>query len=109
MPALASVWISLASLAIAAAMVVYRPAFTDLAVALALYFGSPGGLCLAGMVLWSHRQEDARAPGIESQRLQAKVAIVLSLFAAAIVYLLIIFSHKIDAIEAANSPIYNPS
>ena len=98
MLALASVWIGLAVFALSVAMVVYRPVFTDLTVTLVLYFGSPGSLCLAGLVLWAYRKEDRADPGTSAQRKQARVAIFLAIAAAAIVYLLVIFSHKLEPI-----------
>lgn len=103
MLALLSVWISLATLLIALTMVVYRPAFHDVPVALVLWFGAPGAMCLAGLVLWAHRKDDRSDPGLNAQRTQAKVAIGLSLAAAALVYLLIIFSTKIDRAATAGS------
>jgi hypothetical protein len=99
MLALASVWIALASLLLAAAMAVYRPAMTDVTVLLVLYFGSPGALCLAGLTLWAHRKDTSTDPGLAARCLQAKVAIAMALAAAAIVYLLIIFSRKLVPIE----------
>ena len=42
---------------LAAGMLVYRPLMTDLTILLVLYFGSPGALCLAILVLWVHRGE----------------------------------------------------
>ncbi len=99
MPALASAWIGLASLLLAAIMALYRPAMTDLTVTLVLYFGSPGAMCFAGLVLWAYRKEDALDPGIAAQRAQARVAIVLALVAALIVYLLVIFAEPIPRIE----------
>lgn len=98
MLALASIWIGLLSLLIAVAMAIYRPVFTDLTVTLVLYFGSPGSLCFSGLVLWAHRKEDGRLPGIRDQRLQAKIAIGLALLAAVIVYLLIFYSEKLSPI-----------
>jgi hypothetical protein len=100
MPALASVWLGLTAFLLAIAMLAYRPALTDLTVLLVLYFGSPGALCFAGLVLWAHRKQDAAHRAIAGQRLQAKVAILLALLAAVIVYLLIIFAEKIESIEA---------
>jgi peptidoglycan biosynthesis protein MviN/MurJ (putative lipid II flippase) len=97
--ALASVWIGLAALVLAATMVLYRPAFTDWTVPMVLYFGSPGAMCLAGLVLWAYRKEDPTDPGLSAQRLQAKIAIAFALIAAAIVYLLFIFSEKLARIE----------
>jgi len=96
MLALMSAWIALASLLIAVAMLLYRPAFTDVNVTLVLYFGAPGALCLAGLTLWAHRKEDASDSGLSARRMQAKTAIGLALLAAAIVYALIIFSRKLD-------------
>ncbi len=95
MLALLSVWIGLASLAIAAAMFGHRALFSDIGVTLVLYLGSPGALCLAGLVLWAYRKEGSSDPGVSAQRLQAKVAIVLALIASAIVYALFIASDKI--------------
>ena len=99
MLAFASVWIALASLLLAIAMVVYRPAFTDLYVTAVLYFGAPGAMCLAGMLLWAYRKEDDPDPGLVSQRLQAKVAIGLSIVASAIVYVLVMFAEQRPRIE----------
>ena len=107
MLALVSVWIGLAALAVSAAMVVYRPAFTDLTVTLVLYFGSPGSLCLAGLVLWAYRKEDRADPGVAAQRKQAWVAIGLALVAAAIVYLLVIYSHKLEPLDRPASMAYH--
>ena len=98
MLALMSVWISLAALAVAATMVVYRPAFADWTVTLVLYFGSPGAMCFAGLILWAYRKEDSTDAGVAAQRLQAKVAIAIALLAAAIVYLLIIYAEKVEPI-----------
>jgi thiamine biosynthesis protein ThiS len=108
MLALASVWFGLATLVLAGAMLLYRPAFTDVTVALVLYFGSPGALCFAGLVLWAHRKDRSLDAGLAGQRLQAKVAVALALLAAAVVYLLIIRSEKLDPIERQASAVYNP-
>lgn len=107
MLALTSVWIGLAAFALSVAMVVYRPVFTDLTVTLVLYFGSPGSLCLAGLVLWAYRKEDRADPGVSAQRKQARVAIFLAIAAAAIVYLLVIFSHKLEPVAGRSSFAYN--
>jgi len=107
MLALSSVWIGLASLTLSVAMVVYRPAFTDLTVTLVLYFGSPGSMCLAGLVLWAYRKEDRADPGISAQSKQARVAIGLAITAAAIVYLLVIFSQKLEPLEDRPSIAYH--
>ncbi len=96
MLALLSVWIGLLSLLLALTMVVYRPAFTDVTVVLVLYFGVPGGLCLAGLTLWAHRKEKTPDSGLSAQRIQTKVAIALGLAAAALVYALIIFAHCVE-------------
>jgi len=95
MLALASVWIGLSSLILATAMLVYRPAMTDWAVTLVLYFGSPGALCLGILVLWAHRGDASTDPGLHGQRLQAKIAILLAILAAGMVYALIIGSQKL--------------
>lgn len=92
MLALLSVWISLATLLLAATMVVYRPAFNDVTVPLVVMFGAPGALCLAGIVLWHYRRDTSGEPALAVQRLQAKVAIGLALLASAIVYALVIFA-----------------
>jgi hypothetical protein len=100
MIALASVWLALAVFLLASTMLVYRPAFTDISVVLVLWLGAPGALCLAGLVLWAHRKETSADPGLRARKLQAKIAIGLSLTAAAIVYALIIFSEKLVPIES---------
>jgi|GEM_PF-1971937 len=107
MLAFAAVWFALASLLIAIAMVVYRPVFTDLSVVLVLFFGSPGALCFALLTLWAFRKEDTGDSGLQARRLQCKVAVVMALAAAAIVYMLVIFSTKIDTIEQEKTAIYN--
>ncbi len=96
MLALFSVWLGLASFGLAAFMLLYRPAMTDPAILLILYFGVPGALCFAGLTLWANRTDDHPEPGILAQRLQSKVAITFALAAAAIVYALIIGSQKIE-------------
>ncbi len=95
MLALASVWISLATLMLALAMVAYRPAFNDVTVPLVVMFGGPGAMCLAGMVLWSLRKEPAEGEGVAAQRLQSKVAIGLAVIASAIVYVLVIYAQRL--------------
>ena len=97
MLALGSVWIGLAAFLLAAAMLIYRPLFADWPVTLVLFFGSPGALCLAGLVLWAHRKGDASDPSVAAQRLQAKTALILALSAATIVYLLVIHSQKLES------------
>jgi len=96
MLALLSVWIALATLALAGVMVGFRPAFTDVTVVLVLYFGAPGAMCLAGLVLWESRRDTLGDPGVSMRRLQSKVAIALSLIAAAAVYGLIFFSKRLE-------------
>ena len=96
MLALASVWIALVSLVLAVIMAGYRPAMTDLTVTLVLYFGSPGALCFAGLVLWAYRKEALPDPGVASQRTQAHVAIGMAVIAAAIVYLLVMLADPIE-------------
>lgn len=111
MLALMSVWIGLASMALAVAMVVYRPALTDLTIPLVLYFGSPGAMCLAGLVLWAHRRDGPDDAGLAARRTQCKVAITMAIIAAALVYALIIGSEKFEPataqIEASPRSIYN--
>lgn len=99
MLALLSVWIGLISFILALLMVIHRSTFTDLTVVLVLYFGSPGALCLAGLVLWSLRKEGRTDGMVRAQRLQAKIAVGMALAAATLVYLVIIFSQKIDRVE----------
>ena len=88
MAAFVRVWMGMATLGIAMAMLLWRPAFTDLNVWLVLWLGAPGTMCVAGLVLWANRKSDADEPGIGPQRLQCKVAISLALVATAIVYAL---------------------
>ena len=93
------VWIGLASLLVALVMLIYRPAFTDFSVVSVLYFGSPGALCFALLTLWAYRKEPDTDAGLEARRLQCKVAVAMAVIAAAIVYGLIVFSTKFEAIE----------
>ncbi len=99
MLALVSVWMSLLSLALSIVMLVYRPAFKDWTLTLVLYFGTPGSLCLALLVLWTYRRETSPEPAIHAQRVQAKVAVALNLFAIAITYGLVIFAQQLPRIE----------
>jgi len=99
MLALLSVWLGLATFLVAFSMLVYRPWMTDYTVTAVLWFGAPGAMCLAGLVLWAHHQAPPDDEGIPAQRLQAKVAIALALVAAAIVYGLIFASAKLEPIE----------
>ncbi len=107
MPALISVWIALLTLLLSATMLLYRPAFSDLSVTLVLWFGAPGAMCLAGLVLWAHRKEGHSDAGVVAQRLQAKIAIGIAIVAAGIVYALIIGSQKIEPIDAGIARHYN--
>ena len=107
MLALSSVWIALASLLVALAMVLHRPLFTDVTVTLVLYFGSPAAMCFAGLVLWAYRKEPTTDPGIRAQRVQAKVAIAVAVLAASIVYLLIFRSQKLEPIVPPVTTAYN--
>ena len=99
MLALASVWIAFASLVLAGTMLLDRPAFTDLGVVLVLWVDAPLAMCLGGLVLWAHRKDTSPEPAVVAQRTQAKVAIGLAVVAAAIVYGLINFSHKLVPVE----------
>jgi sulfur carrier protein len=105
--ALGSVWIALASVGLSVAMLVYRPAMTDIAIVAVLYFGAPGSICLGGLVLWAYRHETAPEPGVMAQRVQAKVGVALAIIAATIVYGLIIFSEKLEPFEARQERVYN--
>lgn len=98
MIALLGIWTGLATLLLAVAMVVHRPWFTDVTVPVVVMFGSPGSLCLCGIVLWALRKEDASDPAVVAQRRQAKVGIVLALIAAAIVYALVILADRRSAV-----------
>lgn len=95
MLAFLSVWIGLFSLILAGAMCVYRPLFTDVTIVLVVYFGSPGALCLAGLVLWAYRKEGVEDEGINAQCLQARVGLVLGLLSAGLVYGLFTFAEPI--------------
>jgi hypothetical protein len=94
MLALTSVWVALGTFILAAAMIVHRPVMTDTTIPVVLWFGAPGAICLAGVVLWAYRKEGEDDPGIVAQRRQAKVAISFAVLAAGMVYGLIIGSYK---------------
>ena len=94
MIAFLSVWMGVACFAASLTMLIYRPAFTDFNIWFVLWLGSPGTMCLAGVVLWSHRKDMSGEPAVAAQRLQCKVAIALAIVAAAIVYALIFRSDK---------------
>ena len=89
MLAFLSVWLGLVTFALALAMLIHPPVATAVTFVLVLYFGAPGAMCLAGMVLWAHRKEASNGSEVAGQRLQAKVAIVLALAGAAIVYVIV--------------------
>jgi len=88
MPALISVWMGLACLLLSLAMLLWRPAMTDVAVTIALW-GAAATMALAGLVLWGLRNEPP-SRAVRMQRVQAGAAIVLALAGAAIVYVLVI-------------------
>lgn len=92
---LVGVWIALLSLLLSVGMVLHRPLFNDLSILLVLYFGAPGAMCLAGLVLWAHRKEGAADTGLQARRMQCKIAIGLALAAAAIVYALVMLSDRV--------------
>ncbi|MEK6800109.1 MAG: hypothetical protein AABZ12_14185 [Planctomycetota bacterium] len=98
--ALGAVWLALAALGIALTMLLHRPAMTDVAILLVLWLGSPLSMCFAGLVLWAYRHHELPEDAVLAQRLQAKVAIAMAVFAAAVVYLLIIFSRKSEPVAA---------
>ncbi len=95
MAAFASVWSGLGCVILAVVMVVWRSMFNDWTVPLILWLGSPGTICIAGMVLWSYRKDSSFDPGITAQRVQCKVAIGLAITAAAIVYALIFNAEEV--------------
>ncbi|HEY3244076.1 MAG TPA: hypothetical protein VGM03_12080 [Phycisphaerae bacterium] len=96
MLAFVSVWMGLACLLLALGMLIYRPLFNDVSLVVLLYFGVPGTLCLAGLVLWAHRKNGSADPAVGLQRRQCKVAIGLGLAAAAIVYALVIAAQRVS-------------
>jgi hypothetical protein len=97
MIALLSVWIGLAVLALSISMIFSARMFTDVTLFLVLWLGSPAAICLAGLVLWSYRKEGRDDPGIESQRVQCKAAIVMAVLAAGIVYWLMFSTTEVGA------------
>jgi len=99
MLAFTSVWIGLAALVVAVAMLVYRPAMTDLGIWFVLWLSAPLSMCLAGLTLWAFRKDVSDDRAVAAQRLQAKVAIGLAVVAVTVVYLLIIYSEKLEPIE----------
>ncbi len=80
----------------AVTMLFWRQSFTDFHIWLVLWLGAPGTMCVAGMVLWSYRNEYVPEPSIVAQRLQCKVAIGLAILSAAIVYALIFGAEEFD-------------
>lgn len=88
MLALLSVWIGLFMAALAGAMLLYRPLFSDRLVPVVLY-GSVLAMTLGGLVLWSHRKEPSPEPGIAAQRTQSRVGIGLALAAVVVIYFLV--------------------
>ena len=94
---LVSVWLGLSCCAASVWMVVQRRTLSrfELLTPLNLY-----ACCLAmtlgAVVLWAYRKRDSSEPGIAQQRLQAKVAIALSLIAVTMVYLLIMLATPVD-------------
>jgi len=89
MLALLSVWTASVCLVLSATMVLWPPAFNDILLPIDLW-GCCLSMCLAGLVLWSHRKDTSPEAGVRMQRLQCKVAVALSLVAAALVYALVI-------------------
>ncbi|MCC7294093.1 MAG: hypothetical protein IT449_18685 [Phycisphaerales bacterium] len=88
MLALTSVWLGVLCLLLSGLMLMYPPAMTQGSLILVLEFLAPGSLCLAGLVLWAHRKDENPEAAVVAQRLQAKTAIVLTLLACAIVYVI---------------------
>lgn len=94
---LLSVWLALFSLAASIWMVVQRRRLGDFEFVMWLDLEVAClAMALAGLVLWGYRKRDASEAGIIQQRLQAKVAIGLSLVAVTVVYLLIILATPVD-------------
>lgn len=107
MLALLSVWLGMISLFLSLLMLVYRPAFTDGAVTMVLWFGAPGAMCFAGLTLWAYRDDGRDDLGIVARRIQAKAAIGMGVVAAAIVYALIILSTKLEPVARSSKIRYN--
>lgn len=107
MIALLSVWMGLLTFLLAVAMLVYRPLMTDITIPAVLWIGAPGAMCLGGLVLWAYRKEREPDDGLYAQRAQAKTAILLAVLAAAIVYVLIFRSEKLEPVGPAEDPTYN--
>lgn len=87
MTALISAWLGVLCLSLSLSMVLWRQVMNDVTIVIVLW-GAAGAMALAGMVLWGLRNEPA-ARAVRMQRVQAGVAIVLAIAAAAVVYLLI--------------------
>ncbi len=68
MAAFFSVWLGLACLSLSLVMVFWRPAFHDVTVLISLWFGCPGTVCLAGLVLWAYRKDNSGDPGVAARR-----------------------------------------
>ncbi len=96
MMAFVSVWMGLGCLIAAITMLIWRQAFTDFHIWLVLWLGAPGTMCLAGLVLWSFRNEVNPEPAVVNQRLQCKVAIGMAFVAVVIVYVLIFNAEELD-------------
>lgn len=96
MLALISVWLGVLCLLLSGLMLVYPPAMTQGSLILVLEFLAPGSLCLAGLVLWAHRKDESPEAAVAAQRLQAKTAIVLTLLACAIVYVIFLVLARKD-------------
>ena len=94
MLALLSVWLGPASLAYAMAIVVHRPLFTDVGVAVTLY-SAIFSLTFAGLTWWGLRKDASREAGVRARHLQAGVGSCFSLAGVAIIYLLIHFAERV--------------
>ncbi len=101
MMALGSVWVGLACLILAIAMLLTPAAFTELTLPGLLYVGAPAALWLACVTLWLLRKEPSGDEAIDAQRLQAKVGITFTLIAVGIVYFLVLTSPVTPAGDAA--------
>jgi hypothetical protein len=88
MLALLSVWLGLACLVYALAIVFWRRLFTDFGITVTLY-AAIFSLTFAGLSLWNLRKRNDDELGVRAQRLQAWVGSTLSIAGIACIYLLI--------------------
>lgn len=94
MLALLSVWLGLASMAGALAMLVYRRLFTDLWVTLTLY-AAIFSLTFAGLTWWDLRRRPPDEPGVTGRRMQLRAGAAMSLCGVVLTYALIHFAEVV--------------